>query len=328
MRWFLIFFVSTSVWGNLTINLDHSEILFKTSYLGQSEVSGRFKRFNGSVEFQAEAPKSVTLLIDVASIDTGNGVRDGHLRANDFLKAQRFPQMTFESSSIENLKGAVYTVRGDLTLRGRRRPVTLRVELLPPVKDTWGYVSRFAKFSGSLRRQDFGITWNKTLEKGLLLLGDEVSFWGTLQLQDLREQTPGPKHLIPDTPSIRERERLQRGEVSPQELAEPNPTTLAPVTQFERIRTASAPEVRPAPAVRHTPSRGALWWTSFIFLGAIGFFGTLGAALMLKLRLLEKHPQRYEEVGKLGFLTDLVGIAVLLLFSLAFWNVGWGQVLQ
>ena len=325
---FCLLLTATSAWGKWVVNQDHSEILFKTTYLNETEITGRFNRFSGEVEFKEDKPTRVALKIEVASIDTGHRIRDGHLRANDFLKAQLHPYIVFNSETLRPLSGEVYQAIGTLSLRGVEKSFTITFSLRPAVTDTWGYVSKFSKFNGKLNRQHFGINWNKTIENNLLMLGDEVTFWGTIQLQEQTQQTPGPKHLIPDTAYIREREKLQRGELTQVEFDKKfPPAMIVPSSPEATLAEPVLVEVNAPLQVIETRS-GWLWWSSFIFLGLIGFFATLAGALHVKKALLDAHPESYEENGVRGYLTDLVGIGVLLLYAMAFWNVGWGQVLH
>jgi len=319
----LLIFLTTSAWANWVVNPDHSEILFKTTYLNETEITGRFTRFSGQVDFTGEKPTDIQLKIDVASIDTGHRIRDGHLRANDFLKAQLHPHILFSSTAVREVNATTYQAEGELTLRGVKKPFQINFNLRPSVNDTWGYPSKFAKFTGKLKRQDFGINWNKTIENNLLMLGDEVTFWGTIQLQESTQVTPGPKHLIPDTVYIREREKLQRGEITQADFDKKFPSgASAPAALAEPRLVEVAPPATPVTIT--STHRGNLWWISFVFLGLIGFLGTLSGILYVKKALLDAHPERYEETGVRGYLTDIVGIGVLLLFAVAFWNVGWG----
>lgn len=321
-----LFIFCSQVHAEWAIQKDHSEVFFKVTYVNESEVTGRFNSFNGSVEFDDKNihPKSVQFVIDVASIDTGHRIRDGHLKANDFLIAKKYPKIYFKSESIEHLNGNLYRMRGNLELRGVVRPIEFKLNLRPLVKDTWGYASRFAKFEGSLSRQEFGINWNKTLENNLLMLGDEVNFWGTIQLQEAGETTPGSKHLIPDTSYIREREKMLRGEMTKEEFNKLYPTLQdeAPVAKTELIPIKPSTTVGMAKS-SHPTDHGLWWWLAFIFMGLIGFIGVLSAVLYFKKYILETYPDIYHETGWMGYLTDILGIFALLLFTMAFWQVGW-----
>lgn len=308
------------------VNPDHSEILFKTTYLNETEVTGRFTRFQGDVELSDDArPSQLELIIQTNSIDTGHRIRDGHLRANDFLKAQQFPEITFRSTAIEVVGAHMYRATGKLTLRGVTKDFSLDFQLNPSVNDTWGYPSRFAKFTGAIKRRDFNISWNKTLEGNLLMLGEVVNFWGTFQLQERGRATPGPKHLIPDTTYIRAREKLDRGELTQAQFDAQYPTLAGSGGSRPEKAAPSLPVPAALPAVPAiAATRSYLWWTSFVFLGLIGFLGTLAGILLGKKKLMESYPERYAETNWAGYLSDFVGIGLLLLFCMAFWEVGWG----
>jgi polyisoprenoid-binding protein YceI len=119
---------------------------------------------------------SIRATIDASSIDTGEPQRDNHLRSADFLDAQRYPEITFKSTSIEPLGAGVSKVTGDLTLRGETRPVTFEVETSAPVTDPWGNQRAGATATGKINRKDWGLAWNQALEFGALLVGEEVRF--------------------------------------------------------------------------------------------------------------------------------------------------------
>ena len=318
---FVFCFQGRAEWS---IQKDHSEVFFKVTYVNESEVTGRFNSYKGSVEFDDKGihPTFVQLIIDVASIDTGHRIRDGHLKANDFLMAKKYPKIYFKSESIEHLSANLYRMRGHLELRGVVRPIEFKLSLRPLVKDTWGYASRFAKFEGSLSRKEFGINWNKTLENNLLMLGDEVSFWGTIQLQEAGETTPSSKHLIPDTSYIREREKMLRGEMTKEEFNKMYPTLQDEVPAEKTELSPLIPTTTIETVKRNGPTEhGLWWWLAFIFMGLIGFIGVLSAVLYLKKHILETYPDIYHETGWMGYLTDILGIFALLLFTMAFWQV-------
>lgn len=192
-------------------NKDHSEIHFQVPYLNVSEVSGRFTKFSGMMVFdEKKAPKEVTVKIETASIETGNKMRDGHLKGSDFLKSKQFPYIQFVSSSVTALKDNEFKATGELTIKDVTKTASIIFQLTDSVKDTWGYDNKFVKFKSVVSRKEYNINWNKTLDNEKYLVGDEVSFWGTFQIQPLHGKTPTSKHMIPDTNYIRGREKLLR----------------------------------------------------------------------------------------------------------------------
>lgn len=208
----LLFGLSFAHAGEWVINKDHSEVLFKVPYLGVSELTGRFSEFSGSVQLDKsdKVPQSVEIRIKSSSIDTGHKMRDNHLRANDFLGSKEHPEIVFKGQSIVPIKPNHYRAVGTLAIKNTTRPFQIEFTTTDSVKDTWGYVNKFAKFQSKLNRKDFRINWNKTLEADKYLVGDDVDFWGVFQIQPKSAATPSSKHMIPDTQHIREREKELR----------------------------------------------------------------------------------------------------------------------
>ncbi|MCC7384846.1 MAG: YceI family protein [Deltaproteobacteria bacterium] len=165
---------SASTW---TTDPDHTEVGFSVRHMMISDVTGRFKTANATIQLDdKDATKSkVEVEVDVASIDTRNAKRDDHLRSADFFDAAKMPKMTFKSTSIKKA-GKGFKVTGDLTIRGITKPVTLDVSTLTnTVKDPWGMNRRAAVATAKISRKDFGLNWNKALETGGVLVGDEVT---------------------------------------------------------------------------------------------------------------------------------------------------------
>lgn len=203
----LLSLFSTSLWAETWVmNKDHSEILFKVPYLSVSELTGRFNDFTASVDVKGEELKDIKISIVAASIDTGHKMRDNHLRANDFLGSHVNPNITFTGHVVSKTGKGMYRTRGDLTIKGVKKAIVLDFSVTDSVKDTWGYENKFVKFSSKIKRQDFNINWNKTLEDNKYLVGDEITFWGVFQIQPPSSKTPMSKHMIPDTQQIRARE--------------------------------------------------------------------------------------------------------------------------
>jgi polyisoprenoid-binding protein YceI len=161
-----------------TFKLDttHSEVLFKVKHLVISTVTGRFNKFNGTFDFDEKTKKlkNVNVEIDVASIDTNEKDRDKHLRNEDFFDVKKFPKSTFKSTKVEYKKGKPFKVHGDLTIRGKKKPVVMDVDYKGSVQDAWGNQKVVFSAEFKIDRKDFGIVWNKKLDKGGLAVGNEV----------------------------------------------------------------------------------------------------------------------------------------------------------
>lgn len=166
--------------GTWVIDPTHTEVGFSVRHLAISKVKGKFERFNGTF-VTAENPldSSVEANVEVASINTNQADRDGHLRTGDFFAAEEFPEFTFKSNGVRQ-NGSDFAIDGDLTLRGVTKPVTFDFEFggFGTMGDTYkaGFTAKTV-----VKREDYGIQWNAPLETGGLLLGSDVTI--TLDVQ-------------------------------------------------------------------------------------------------------------------------------------------------
>jgi polyisoprenoid-binding protein YceI len=152
--------------GTYTLDPAHSKVGFEVVHLVVATVDGRFKGVSATVTLDSDPAKStVEAVIDVASVDTGNEKRDGHLRSGDFFDVAKHPTMAFKSRSFK-LKGEQLTVSGDLTLRGVTKPVTLEGRFRGVAADGYGNEKVGASLRGSINRKDFGVAWNAVVEAG------------------------------------------------------------------------------------------------------------------------------------------------------------------
>jgi polyisoprenoid-binding protein YceI len=159
------------------IDPQHTGAHFKVRHMMISNVKGEFTRVTGSVEFDPSKPDAarVEVVIDATSINTREGQRDGHLKSADFLDVEKYPEITFRSTSAVAAGNNSYEVVGELTVHGVTRPVALHVESVSQeVKDPWGFLRVGASAHTKIERKDFGLTWNSALEAGGLLVGDDV----------------------------------------------------------------------------------------------------------------------------------------------------------
>ena len=160
----------------------HSEIQFKIRHLAITNVTGKFKVFEGNVAAPDEGfdDAVVTAVIATASIDTNHPQRDTHLRSADFLAVELFPTMSFEGRLQKEADG--YVLPGELTIRDVRRPVRLTVEFAGIATGRFGDTRAGFEASGKIDRKDFGLTWNILAEGGGLVLGDEIALHFDIQL--------------------------------------------------------------------------------------------------------------------------------------------------
>ena len=157
------------------VDKGHSEATFTIKHL-VSKVSGRFNDFGGSITLDPAKPEqsSVQFTIKAASINTDNPDRDKDLKGADFFDAEKNPEITFKSSKVAAVGKDKYNVDGTLTMRGVSKQVTLPVEFQGFAKDPWGNEKAGFAVETTLNRKDYGIIWNKTLDQGGYLLGDDV----------------------------------------------------------------------------------------------------------------------------------------------------------
>jgi polyisoprenoid-binding protein YceI len=170
----------------LVIDPTHSEATFQVRHL-ITKVRGSFGEFAGTIEFDEAHPEhsSVTFTIQTASIDTNQADRDTHLRSEDFFHAEKFPMITFKSTSVKASGKDQFAVAGPLTIRGVSQDIVLPVTFLGLAKDPWGKERAGFETEITLNRKDFGLVWNAALETGGFLVGDEVRI--TLSIQGVAQ---------------------------------------------------------------------------------------------------------------------------------------------
>ena len=162
----------------------HSEVSFQIRHL-VTKVRGTFGKFDGTIvkDDASPAASSVEFSVQVESIDTGVADRDKHLRSPDFFDAATHPAISFKSTQVEKVSDGEYKVTGPLAIHGITKVVTLPVTYDGEVKDPWGNVKGGFSTSIRLNRKDFGLTWNKALDNGSLLLGEDVDVTINLEVQ-------------------------------------------------------------------------------------------------------------------------------------------------
>ncbi len=171
----LSFFTIQASAAEYTLDTDHTEIGFAVKHMVITKVKGAFTDFDG--EFVVDEKKglaSVKVDVKVSSIDTRITKRDDHLRSPDFFEVAKYPNITFMTTSVENAGKNAFTVLGDLTIRDITRTVKLTGAITVEIKDPWGNKRIGIVMKGKINRKDFGLTWNKVLENGGLLIGSEV----------------------------------------------------------------------------------------------------------------------------------------------------------
>ena len=174
-----ILFVPSAVHSAQTYQIDpaHSSIVFSVAHLMVSRTTGVFREFSGEIAFSPDdlAGSFVRVTVPVSGIDTRHEARDEHLRKTDFFDAEHFPEIIFVSREITSKEEGRYDVTGDMTLRGVTKEVVIPVQVLGPVLHPFGkgdVLGISAKFQ--VDRREYGLTWNRIMDNGGVLLGDIV----------------------------------------------------------------------------------------------------------------------------------------------------------
>jgi polyisoprenoid-binding protein YceI len=162
----------------------HSELQFKIKHLMISNVSGAFKNFHAEVETEEEdfSTAEINLVAEMDSISTNNEQRDAHLRTSDFFEVEKYPELKFKSTKIEKTGSDIFALHGELTLKGVTKPAKLNVEFNGTTKDPWGGERAGFVVTGKINRADWGVSFNKALETGGVMLGDEIKINSEIEL--------------------------------------------------------------------------------------------------------------------------------------------------
>lgn len=161
-------------WGT---DATHSAVKFSVSHLTVSTVEGNFKKFEGTVVSNGNDfnNANVNFTVDVNSISTDNDMRDKHLKSDDFFNAEKYPSMTFTSTSFKRIKGNMYALEGNLTIRDVTKKVKFGVLYGGTVKDPYGNIKSGFRATSSISRKAYGLKWNALTEAGGTVVGDEVT---------------------------------------------------------------------------------------------------------------------------------------------------------
>jgi polyisoprenoid-binding protein YceI len=163
---------------NMRWNIDgsHSTAEFSVRHLMITNVKGRFGTLSGTVDYDPEKPEAsqIDVTIDASSVDTRDEKRDAHLRSPDFFDTEKFPSLTFKSTSVKKTDDG-FAATGDLTIHGVTKPVTLEVDTpSAQSKDPWGNTRIGTSAHTKINRTDFGLNFNAALETGGVLVGEQV----------------------------------------------------------------------------------------------------------------------------------------------------------
>jgi polyisoprenoid-binding protein YceI len=172
-----------------TIDPTHTSVTFGVRHMMVSTVRGEFQKVTGTVVWDPANPGATTIeaSIDAASVNTREPQRDTHLRSADFFDVEKYPTIEFRARGAGRSKSGAFELIGDLTIHGTTRVVALEVEgPTPEHKNPWGHTVIGASAKTSIKRSDFGMTWNTVLEAGGILVGDEINIQLDVELR--REQ--------------------------------------------------------------------------------------------------------------------------------------------
>ncbi len=154
----------------------HSSIGFAVQHLVVSTTKGEFTNYQATIRFDSKNPEATEfdIVIQAASIDTRVKQRDDHLRTSDFLDVENHPTITFKSKGVKK-EGAQFLVKGDLTIRGVTKEITVPTVISGPVVSPFGSTVIGVSGQFTLNRQDFGVSWNKQMDQGGYVVGDQVT---------------------------------------------------------------------------------------------------------------------------------------------------------
>jgi polyisoprenoid-binding protein YceI len=174
------------------VDASHSKLGFSVTHMMVSETEGKFKVFDGTASSKTEMDftnADISFTADASSINTEDPKRDGHLKSPDFFDVEKFPSITFKSTSMKlNGKGKTsYDLEGDLTMHGVTKHVKLQaIGAAKTVKDPYGNIKNGFKVTGVINRKDFGLNWNAALEAGGVAVSDEVNINCNIELNKVQ----------------------------------------------------------------------------------------------------------------------------------------------
>jgi polyisoprenoid-binding protein YceI len=159
--------------GTYKIDPAHSSVGFEVRHMGIATVRGAFRRFEGTIDATGSSPV-LTGTVEVASIDTGDEGRDGHLTAPDFFDVERHPEITFTTTAIEGGDAGAVRLAGEITIKGITKAIELSGVAAEGGTDPWGNERVGFEVEGKIDRREFDLKWNQTLPNGNLLVSNEV----------------------------------------------------------------------------------------------------------------------------------------------------------
>lgn len=166
------------------VDVTHTNVGFEIKHMMVSKVRGNFSDMEGTIEGDPRELENtkINFRVGIDSISTNNEDRDNHLRSADFFEAEKYPNMTFESTNIKKVGDNQYELTGNLTIKDVTKETTFDVEYLGEGTNPWGVEVVGFEASTTISRKEFGLTWNQALETGGVLVGDDVKIQIDLQV--------------------------------------------------------------------------------------------------------------------------------------------------
>ncbi len=175
-----------------TLDVAHSKVEFTVTHMMISKVTGKFREFSGTIMYDEKDMSKWSASVDIktASIFTDNEKRDNHLRSDDFFNAEKYPLITFRSKRFEK-RGDQYVAIGDLTIRDVTKEIELPFTITGKVVDPWGNTRIGAEAELVINRQDYGVKWSKSMDRGGLVVSNEVKI--TISLSAVKQAAQSQK---------------------------------------------------------------------------------------------------------------------------------------
>lgn len=289
------------------VNKDHSHISFTISYMSLSEARGVFSDYFAELDFDPKHSnlKKVSATIKASSVDTGDSRRDAHLKKSDFFDVEKFPNISFHSTQIKTINPHLFEVKGDLEIRGVKKTVNLKTIFKGIRKDHVGKESAFFTASLKINRKDFGLVWNKLMDRSEYLLGDEVQINLVIQAQPIGRKTAFSAHMIPATQELenRAKRRIESGDKS--------------LAQVDLIVSKSINKKKPVIESFHVMD---------LIVGFLGFCLLLALSFFIKMKLIKVFgTENHIENSFPSLVADLVIIMMTFLYTIWFFHYLYGQ---
>ncbi len=305
----------------LEVNSQHSRLGFTVDYMEVSSVEGQFTEYKGQMDFEAKNQllKVADFSIKTASIFTADTKRDAHLKGKDFFDHEHYPEILIHVDHIVLPAKKSVSVPVEITIKNNSLKRNFQIINKGEVKDPWGKVSQFFTVEGIINRQDFNLKWNRTIDRGGLLVGDEVKIKATLEWQITGKKTPFSRFYIPVSQSLDTMAKIHRGELPPQVPVQ----IKVPESTLSVLPTAAATSI-PVESKKKFDNNAPLDWKNIwieLILGFVGFVLTTALCIGIKIQFAKKLTKDGRELGFWGeILGDSFVIMVVFTYSVIFYR--------